>query len=317
MMFESILITGCGGDIAIGLCRILKMTKSVRQIIGCDIHDDHLGILLFDTCEISLRADHKDYFISIQKIIEKYSVDLIVPMSEAEIGRFVNSGFTHAFENVPVILANEKTVRIGMDKLQTVSFLKENGIVYPWTIVARDAPPYQIPCILKSRYGQGSKNFIKIIDHESVKYYEQRHPNDIWQELLLPDEQEYTCCVYRTCFDEIRTIAIQRKLQGGLTSTGIIVHNEQILQYLYHIAESLNLRGSINVQLRLTNQGPVAFEINPRFSSTVVFRHLLGFQDFIWSLKEIKGLQLDPFEDVRPGLKFYRGSREYIMEGPI
>ena len=35
-----------------------------------------------------------------------------------------------------------------------------------------------------------------------------------------------------------------------------------------------------------TKKGPMIFEINPRFSSTVYMRHKLGFTDVIWSLKE-------------------------------
>ena len=86
------------------------------------------------------------------------------------------------------------------------------------------------------------------------------------------------------------------------------------LEYLDKIGVSLNLQGSINVQLRHTERGPVAFEINPRFSSTVVFRHLLGFQDLIWSLAELKNIPLTPYEEVKGGTRIYRGVHEYIVE---
>ena len=54
-----------------------------------------------------------------------------------------------------------------------------------------------------------------------------------------------------------------------------------------HIANEVSLLGSMNVQLRLTNEGPRIFEINPRFSSTVLMRHLIGFQDLIWTINDI------------------------------
>jgi len=53
------------------------------------------------------------------------------------------------------------------------------------------------------------------------------------------------------------------------------------------------LQGSMNIQLILTDSGPRIFEINPRFSSTVLMRHKLGFCDFLWSLDEAKGLSVD------------------------
>ena len=34
------------------------------------------------------------------------------------------------------------------------------------------------------------------------------------------------------------------------------------------------------------------FEINPRFSSTVLMRNYLGFTDLLWSLQEKFGLKL-------------------------
>jgi carbamoyl-phosphate synthase large subunit len=84
--------------------------------------------------------------------------------------------------------------------------------------------------------------------------------------------------------------------------------------YLRQIAEALTLHGSINVQLKMTRNGPVAFEINPRFSSTVVFRHLLGFHDFIWAMKDLKGIDLGPYQTIKAGVRFYRGPREFIVQ---
>jgi len=45
----------------------------------------------------------------------------------------------------------------------------------------------------------------------------------------------------------------------------------------------------MNVQLRLTDKGPRVFEINPRFSSTVLMRHRLGYCDVLWAMDEVEG----------------------------
>jgi carbamoyl-phosphate synthase large subunit len=63
------------------------------------------------------------------------------------------------------------------------------------------------------------------------------------------------------------------------------------------IAIGLDLRGSMNVQMRLTDQGPRVFEINPRFSSTVLMRHRIGFTDVIWALNEVEGKRV-VFQDI-------------------
>ena len=73
---------------------------------------------------------------------------------------------------------------------------------------------------------------------------------------------------------------------GGLTGWARVVKNKQVGNLLNVIAKGWNLEGSINVQLRITKIGPMIFEVNPRFSSTVYMRHKLGFTDVLWSLKE-------------------------------
>ena len=66
------------------------------------------------------------------------------------------------------------------------------------------------------------------------------------------------------------------------------------------IANEWNLKGSINIQLRLIDNKPIIFEINPRFSSTVYMRHKLGFKDLIWSLADFYNEKIY-FENLKEG----------------
>jgi len=79
------------------------------------------------------------------------------------------------------------------------------------------------------------------------------------------------------------------------------------------LAVKLNLIGSINVQLRMNDNLPKIFEINPRFSSTVLFRHLFGFKDLEWSIKDLFGEKLDAYIPPKVGSKFYKGFNEYVQ----
>ncbi len=312
MTTQNILVTGCDGDIGLSLGRILKTSNICKSVIGCDIHDNHLGSLTFDKCDILPRVDSPKYFSDLKKVLRKYSVDLVIPASEPELRHFFKKNFFNYIGKIPVLTANKKALTIGLDKLKTAEFLKSIKLPYPWTKIVGKSIPLNYPCLIKSRYGAGSKN-INMVDSNFFSYYQKKRPDDIWQEYLTPEDEEYTCGIYRTKSKEIRTIIFKRKLQGGHTVSGITVENKKITGVLSKLAQSLNLRGSINAQLRLTKKGPVIFEINPRFSSTVVFRHLLGFQDLIWSIKEKFGQKLEPYKEPRAGIKFYRGSKEYIF----
>ena len=43
----------------------------------------------------------------------------------------------------------------------------------------------------------------------------------------------------------------------------------------------------------ITKKGPRVFEINPRFSSTVLMRHRLGFTDLLWAIEEAEGKEIN------------------------
>ena len=56
----------------------------------------------------------------------------------------------------------------------------------------------------------------------------------------------------------------------------------------------------------------MVFEINPRFSSTVLFRHMMGYEDVIWSIQDKLGLELDSYRINQSINKFYKGFSEYV-----
>ena len=134
------------------------------------------------------------------------------------------------------------------------------------------------------------------------------------QEYLEGDE--YTCGIFRKKNGEVKTIAFRRQLSsnnGGYTLYGEVVQNSVIDRLLLNISEKINLNGSINVQLRLSNSNiPYVFEFNPRFSSTVLFRHLIGYEDLIWAIKEYFNIETNIDIKIKFGVKFYKGYNEYI-----
>ena len=94
---------------------------------------------------------------------------------------------------------------------------------------------------------------------------------------------EYTCCIFKTK-NKYKHISFKRKLHGGTTKSGEVINNDNINDLLLKISNSIEIGGSINIQLRLVNGIPYIFEINPRFSSTIYFRYLFKFNDLIWSI---------------------------------
>ena len=308
--FQRIMVTACGGDIGIGLGRIIRRAKPTGRLVGCDIHTDHAGSAFFDVCERSLPANDPVYLDCLLSLVRKHRVDLIVLGSEQELRWAYEAGVQNNLDGVPVIMVNRQTLAVGLDKLATASFLEANSLPYPWSVPVSNGFPPQLPCIVKARTGAGSKGVYVVSDQELADYYVRKYPLAIWQEYLLPDDQEYTCGLFRAKSGETRHIIFKRRLQGGFTGSGETVDHPGMACVLRRLAEGLDLCGSINVQLRLTSRGPIIFEINPRFSSTVVFRHLLGFHDLLWSIQDIGDCPLGAYASPPAGIRFYRTSQE-------
>ncbi len=310
---RKVLVTGCGGDIAQAIGRTLRELPGYGPALGADVHEDHAGAFVFERVFVLPTVRDAGYLAALRALLAREKPAVLLPMSEAEL-RFLHAqGITGALDGVPVLAANPRALEVGLDKWRTAELLRELGLPHPRTELLTEHTTPRAPCVLKARRGAGSKAVVRVDDEAAFRFYAARMGDAVVQELLLPDDQEYTCGLFRSPrAGETRTLVLRRTLAGGLTGRGEVVVNEAIDAVLRAIAEALDLRGSINAQLRLTASGPCVFEINPRFSSTVRFRHLLGYRDLRWSLQDLFDEPLEPYTPPAPGTRFYRTYDEVL-----
>lgn len=292
----NILITGSSGDIGLGIASILRSVSWVQKIIGADIVPIIDAQGFFDYRLTLPRASDPKYFQELIRVSRLLEVDLIIPTSESELRLFSSfDKFPIELDGIKVVTANLKALKIGFDKLATANFLREENLPHPWTRAVSDGPPLSYPCILKSRYGAGSKEVFKVENSKLISAYGQLWPDSIWQEYVGSEQEEYTCGVYGDRLGDIRSIIFKRKLKSGFTGSGEVVDSEIISKLCSEVGRAIDLRGSINIQLRMECGIPKIFEINPRFSSTVVFRNLFGFQDVLWAILEAVDVDIAPY----------------------
>lgn len=289
-MSNVVLITGIGGDISQGVATILRENRPDLRLIGVDVHAQHGGHLFVDHFRLVPKASDPGYLDAIKEVVRQHSVGIVIPMSEPELGATLP--FPELARGIKWITAGERVVKAGLDKLETMDALKGLGISVPWTHPVSDGSPAKYPCILKNRTGSGSRAVFTVADKEEADYLAKRHQNAIFQELLGTAEQEVTCAVYRRQDGKVSSLLMLRRLTGGFTGWAKIIKDEETARMCEAIANGLDLRGSMNVQLRLTDKGPRVFEINPRFSSTVLMRHRLGYTDVLWAVEEAEGKQV-------------------------
>ena len=309
----NILISGIAGDIGFGAGRILRNWGWTGLLYGIDTQSEHPGEFVFDQHSVAPRATDETYLRWLELHIERNNIGLFIPTSEAEIAVLSNRGLRE-IAGARILIANHQATTVSLDKRACMTYLKEHGLRVPENGIVGATSPLSYPVIVKPRAGQGSKQVRQIDDVQS--FSERALPGEIWQEYLAPDDQEYTCPVYHSPARGTHILVLRRTLSGGLTGRGVVVKEPYIEEYVAEIARILELDGAINVQLRLADDGPCLFEINPRLSSTLVFRDKMGFCDLRWWIQDTVGKErtppLLPYLPPPTGTRFYRGSQEYI-----
>jgi len=311
----NILVTGCGGDIGQSIGKILLKSVYTNNLFGIDISDKNPAQFIYPNFSIGLPFTHPEYLGSLELFVDINEIDIIIPMSESELRFFSNHNILDKIGKAKVITASTLALKVGFDKFKTAVFLEKEKLPFPSTFLASNIKIIDFfPIILKSKTGSGSKSIYKINTLEEFLFYTRNDIDDfVVQEYLTDTNGEYTCGLFRSKQGEIRSIIFIRELQpGGHSGYGEVIENKEITNLLEILAVKLDLIGSINVQLRIVDNIPMIFEINPRFSSTVLYRHFFGFEDLIWSIEDNLNYKLSEYVPNGMGKKFYKGFEEYI-----
>jgi len=303
------LVTAGNGDLAEAVGGTLRELYPHARLHATELGDPWPAAITFDEVHRLPTADHKNYTKALTQTAENIGADVVIPCHDAELRRLaLDPG---PASTLKLMMPNPELIIAFSDKLDTAKWLADQGIKGPETIPLKDATAEQLPLIVKPRQGAGSKD-IQLVRNESHLHHMMGiHDDDFIAQAFLPNaEQEFTCSLVRLG-GQIRHLILRRRLDAGRTVAAHVVDNREIGELLKAIAIAGDLEGVLNVQLRLTRKGPMVFEINPRFSSTVRMRHLLGFSDLGWSIEHVFGTQ-PPQCEIEPGASVYRLSREVV-----
>lgn len=291
MANKTILISGVGGDIGQSIAKVL-IDKGF-DLIGCDMNDVPFYSLFFKRFYIIPPVENKlAYFQSVKEIFSKENVSFFIPTSEPEIHvlnehrDFVDS------TGIPVLINSKNIVDIFSDKYTAINSLNELGIKIPRTILMRDARlnEWTFPLIVKRRKGSGGSQVWLVGSQLELEYLEKLNSDNlIVQEYVGIPEEEYTTAVFS---DGAKTssITFRRKLgYSGLSKEVVLVDEPSLEAMAKKVAAATDLRGSINIQTRRFDSIFIPFEVNPRISSTVLFRKEFGFEDVWWWIEVLSG----------------------------
>lgn len=304
-----LLVTGANGDIAESIGRILKEVYPDCTIDGADCNDAMPGSLLFDRMHPLPVASSPDYIGAFRDLAQRY--DRVIPMPEPELVAIAAQPDAWR-SSLPLVINAPWVITTFCDKLETARWLARRGDYCARTAWLGEVTASDLPIVAKPRAGWGSRGVEIIRTPERLAALRAEATGEwIAQEFLDAVGEEHTCAIVRAG-GAINTIAMRRTMQGGLTRQATVVDNPAIDRLLHAIAAELPALAFINVQLRMAGGVPRVFEINPRLSSTVMMRHLMGFRDVQWILDAMAGKPL-PSVKVGAGASVIRMSREVIL----
>lgn len=304
-----ILVTGANGDIGEAVGRILQETFPSAEIFGADASGQWPGGFVFKSMLHAPFASAPEYIDHLHRLRGRF--DLIIPTSEPELARL--SQVKDIKGQLPLLMVDPGILSIFMDKYETFLFLDKHGFNPPRTKLFTEVETADLPVYVKPRRGAGGRGH-RLIDTDVEMQAAKEVTADGWvaQEYLPGGDNEYTCALFR--FNgSVKYVVLRRQLEGAKTVKAEVVDLPEIGILLEDIAEIINLDGCINVQLKMTGDGPRVFEINPRLSSTVMMRHRLGFRDCEWWARSFLGMPLGVSSAPAVGTVVYRMSTECVV----
>lgn len=283
----TIAVTGVGDAIGQSILRAAAASNRAYRLVAMDIDPDAAALFPNMTFVVSPHVDDPAYAHCLIEVLKREQVDLLFWGSEREMrGALPHRDYIETATGCRIAVSSAESLAIGMDKLETVRFLKQYGFPFarticldqPWEQVQAFAIEIDFPCIIKGRFA-GRPEIIR--DIEELAYFHRRYEGGVLQEFLGDESsQEYTVGVfYSPEYGVTDTYCMTRKLKHKLTWRGDYRPNSEVEAMCRAAVTALNPCGSINVQLRYHQGRPVIHEFNMRCSSTTVFRALSGWNE--------------------------------------
>jgi carbamoyl-phosphate synthase large subunit len=322
------IVTGVGAPPAISIFKALRQSALHPRVVATDAEPTSVGLFRADAGYVipRIRDGEEAYLDRLEAICRRERAAIVCFGSEEELRRVAPHArrIEERTGATPIVNAPHHLDTF-LDKWGTFVALREKGLPVPDSVVATDADAlrgflarHRFPLVLKPRHGSGSKNLFRVKDADELGLLLRFVPEPVLQELLLPDDEEYTVGAYkspRTGY--VGQIVFRRSLAAGLTYKAEVVRDPEIEAVCREVVEAFDFWGPVNLQLRNTSAGVRVFEINLRFSSSAVMRAYFGFNEPELCLRDLVLGERLAAPEVRPGWALRYWDEVYVSEEEI
>ena len=301
-----VLVTCIGGGIGQSVVDSLRMRKDKYFLIGSDGNPFNYAV---PDCDITLslpKISDRGYIESLLRAVAEHNVDIVIPGHDGELPLFAEAAQQFEAKGCKVVVSDVDLVSLSRDKLLWSQVFRKytNKVVASCSVnEAKEhgcSSDVHLPAIAKPRGGSASSG-LKIVagfdDLENV-------PNDyVVQSFLFPQKTDPDYAVVRKAVSlgrvvQVSEVSVQLVYSGsgellGKMATrnrlkeGVPVVIEPIdssivwdaVDEVRSVIERFSPKGPINLQGRLTEDGLIFFELNPRFTGITGNRAQFGFNE--------------------------------------
>jgi carbamoyl-phosphate synthase large subunit len=290
--------SGAGAPGFGGIFHCLKHNANIIIHAG-DQNENSYGFGLADFSVQVPASNHVEYIPFLLQYCTKHSIDFILPITTRELEPLSENSEVFQKMGINVIVSKLEGLRIANNKYTVLKHALELNIPVPQFRQALNFQELNDYCLkrfeegetvqcFKPIMGNGSRGFGVVSKAINTGFLDQK---SAWMPLTLAewkkrmgmdafitpmlvsdfmDGPEYSVDVLVSRNKTQYCIPRKReKMIGGISVTGTIEHNEELISLTKKLVESLNLNGPIGVQWKYDSQGiPKLLEINPRLQGT-------------------------------------------------
>ena len=303
----NILITGAGTVTCQSVIKGLRLQNDYQvRIVTVDMKAINAGRPMSDAF-YQIPAANDDQFINkMLNICQKEQIDLLIPIVDYEFEKFALLRDEFEAIGTKVLISDYDSLRKANNKWLTYNFFKELEIKTPVSYLPEDINLEKItfPLFIKPcNMGRASIDSYLIEDMEDLRFYLRKVKEPLLQQAIKG--KEYTVDVLCD-FDgnPLGGVVRERELtKSGVSYIGHTLHHPEMLEQAKKIAKALKIIGPANIQCFENDEGIFFFEVNPRYSGTLVLSIAAGFNSPRYLLDLIAGNQ--------PEIKDYKAVSMY------
>lgn len=312
-----IAVSCIGSGVGQSVITSLRLSRLPVKTIGLGYNPFAFGAYDCDRYDYTLSIYHENYVDNLIEVCLRNEIDLLIPGLDDEVMVLANNEDKLREAGIKVILADKQLVTICREKERMEEELSKVADVFVRTynrVSLHDdikSGKVKLPLIAKPRGGFASRGIKVLLNLDDLNEITDDH---IIQELAMPARNDpnynyYIGQINKKQNTQVAEVSIQvvyspdgnlmgrmfsyNKLNNGVPIEIVPYEN----QYVWEIVDKLTpellrmgLRGPLNIQGRITDNGLKLFEMNPRFTGITGLRALMGFNEVEACVKEWLGI---------------------------